>query len=215
MTLLSIRARIKMIFLIAFALTSLAVPAHTQSGASGWDIPEFTATQIISTTKYEISMQVYRANAAVRAQYTPALARLLMPGAGKVYNLTVNPGGGQTCVASSPDSGMGLPNLLELLYGAQFKRTPVGKEVVEGHETTVENVVATRPDGKTIEFKAWVAADLKGIPVKLESQHTGMRVTAVYRDIVFRSPDAALFAIPARCIPLDKMGQVVEYKVYQ
>jgi len=215
MNLLRIRTPIITIIVIALALASLAVPAHTQSGTSAWALPDFTATQIIHSTKYEISMQVYRTNAGVRAQYNPALARLFVPGAGKVYNLTANPGGGQTCVVSPTDAGMGLPNLLELLYGSAFERTPVGKEVVEGHETAIESVVATRADGKRIEFKAWIAAGLNGIPVKLESQHTGMRVTAVYREVVFRSPEAAMFAIPARCIPHDKMGQVVEYKVYK
>jgi hypothetical protein len=54
---------------------------------------------------------------------------------------------------------------------------------------------------------------LKGVPVKIESQTAHGKLTAVYRDIVLATPDAALFAIPDKCTPIEQMGQVAEHKI--
>jgi hypothetical protein len=70
-------------------------------------------------------------------------------------------------------------------------------------------------NGKPVTFKVWLAQDLRGVPVKIESRHTGMAMTAVYKDVVFGAPDKSLFAVPAKCTPIEKMGQVVEYKTYK
>jgi hypothetical protein len=61
----------------------------------------------------------------------------------------------------------------------------------------------------------WLADDLKGVPVKIESPDTGMRMSAVYRDIVLGTPDRALFTPPIRCIPSNTMGQIAEHTVYK
>jgi hypothetical protein len=81
---------------------------------------------------------------------------------------------------------------------------------MEGHSCKVENVVVTREDGQTIELKVWEAEDLKGVPVKIESQLGSKKITAVYRDIVLGTPDKTLFIPPDKCTPFEKMGQVVE-----
>lgn len=67
-----------------------------------------------------------------------------------------------------------------------------------------------RPDRKTIESKVWEAEDLNGIPVKTESNLDGITLRAVYRNIVIGLPDQALFTVPDRCVPFEKMGQVAE-----
>lgn len=189
--------------------------ARAQSVTTPFQLPDFSATQVLRTTKYNLSVKVYRTAASARAQYTPTLARLYMPGKNAVYNLTQYPGGSRTCVVFPLNKGMGLPNLLELLHAPKLQRTAVGTEVVEGHPSRIERVVATTPDGRTSQFTVWLAQDLRGVPVKMESSDTGMKVTAVYRDIVLATPDRALFTPPATCIPSDKMGQIAEHKVYQ
>ena len=189
--------------------------ARAQSGASPYQLPDFSATQVLHTSRYDVTMQVYWTSRAVRAQYNPSLARLYILGKNAVYNLTQYPDGSRTCVDFPLDRGMGLPNLLELLQAATVTRTPLGIEVVEGHKSRIERVVAAAPGGKTSEFTVWLADDLKGIPIKIESQHTGMKITAVYRDIVFATADSALVTPPGRCIPWDKMGQIAEHKVFE
>ena len=208
------RTRLVLVALAGVAAIDIAA-ARAQSVTTPFQLPDFSATQVLHTAKYDLSVKVYRADADVRAQYTPTLARLYMPGRKAVYNLTQYPDGSRTCIAFPLNQGMGLPNLLELLQAATVERTAAGTEVVEGHETRVERVVATTPDGRTSRFTVWLAQDLKGVPVKIESSDTGMKITAVYRDIVFATPDRALFTTPANCIPSDKMGQVAEHKVYK
>jgi hypothetical protein len=75
--------------------------------------------------------------------------------------------------------------------------------------------VVTRANGKTIESKIWLADDLKGVPVKIESQTEHGKFMAVYRDIVLGTLDKALFTPPDKCIPYEKMGKVVEDKTIE
>jgi hypothetical protein len=112
-----------------------------------------------------------------------------------------------------PEEARMLPSPLELLQGSNLKRTQIGTEVVEGHPTTVEKIVVTRPDGKVVESKVWEAQDLKGVPVKIESHIDDVTLSAFYRDISLGTPDAAFFTIPEKCTPLEKMGQVVEQRL--
>jgi len=160
--------------------------------------------------RYDISSKVYFSGKGVRAQYNTVLGRLLLAADHKVYNFTVYPNGTTGCVWAKPEAAMGYPNLLELLYDTVVTRKSAGKEVVDGHNTSVENVVVKRSNGKNADFKVWLADDLKGVPVRIESSYTGAKMSAVYRDYVFDAPDAALFTVPAKCIPIEKMGQVVE-----
>jgi hypothetical protein len=196
-------------------LTAGVATARAQSVATPYHMPDFSATQVLQTSKYSASMQVYRSGASVRAQYTPSLARLFMPGQNAVLNLTRYPDGSRTCISFPLDRGMGLPNLLELLHAATVQRTPLGTEVIEGHPTRIERAVVTASDGRTSQFTVWLADDLKGVPVKIESPDTGMRMSAVYRDIVLGTPDRALFTPPIRCIPSNTMGQIAEHTVYK
>jgi hypothetical protein len=175
-----------------------------------WQFPDFSATQIFRTTKYDISMKVFRSGSSVRVERTSAIGTLYMPKQNKVYNLTSYPDGSRQCVVMSPDQAKMLPSPLELLNGTLVKRTPAGREVIDGHQCKVEVAVVTRADGKTIRSKVWEAEDLSGVPIKIESELSETKLTAVYRDIVLGMPDPALFAPPSKCTPYEKMGQVVQ-----
>jgi hypothetical protein len=201
---------------VVMALVSAAIFVYAQESEGPWKFPDFSATQVFQSPKYDISMKVYRSGSSVRVERTAALATLYVPARGKVYNLTVYPDGRRSCVMMTPDQVTMLPSPLELLNGTKVKRTPVGTEVVEGHTCKVESVLVTRPEGKTIESKVWEAEDLKGVPVKIESVlPEGSKLTAIYRDIVIRTSDKALFTPPDRCTPFEKMGQVAEHDEYK
>jgi hypothetical protein len=81
---------------------------------------------------------------------------------------------------------------------------------VHGNSTRIEDVTVVGIDGKAIESRVWEAEDLKGIPVRIESYIKGVTLRAIYRDIVIGTPDKALFEVPHRCTPFEKMWQVAE-----
>ena len=157
-------------------------------------------------------MKVYRSGSSVRVERSGAMSTLYVPAQSKVYNFTFYPDHSRQCVSMKPEQAKMLPSPLELLQGRVVKRTPADDEVVEGHPCKVENVIVARPDGKTVESRVWEAADLKGIPVKIESYLEGITLRAVYHDIVIGAPDEDLFTVPEKCTPFEKMGQVAEMK---
>jgi len=188
-------------------------PICAQKAIVPWDFPDFSATQVFPFATYDMTMKVYRSGSSVRMERSPAWSTLYVPAIGKIYNLTTYPDGSHKCVVLRPDQVKMMPSPLELLNGNNVKRTPAGTEVVEGHTCKVEDVVVTRADGQVIHSKVWEAEDLKGIPVKIESQMPSHKLSAVYRDIVLGTPDKTLFTPPDKCIPFEKMGQVVEKKI--
>ena len=196
-------------------LVASVAPTRAQNGVVPWDFPDFSATQVFPFATYDMTMKVYRSGPSVRMERSPAWSTLYMPVTGKIYNLTTYPDGSHKCVVLRPDQVKMLPSPLELLNGNKVERTSAGTEVVEGHTCKVEDVVVTRADGQIIRSKVWEAEDLKGIPVKIESQLPSHKVSAVYRDIVLGTPDKALFTPPDKCIPFEKMGQVVEQKIFK
>jgi hypothetical protein len=194
-------------------IVAFVLPFGTMAyGQDAWSLPDFSATQVLQSRKADISMKVYHSVDRVRVERSAALSTLYMPSKSKVYNLTTYPDHSRQCVMMKPEQAKILPSPLELLQGSDLKRTAAGTEVVDGHPCKVENVVVTRPDGKTIESKVWEAQDLQGIPVKIESHIGDFTLSAVYRDISMETPDQNLFTIPEKCTPFEKMGQVVEQR---
>jgi hypothetical protein len=176
----------------------------------GWKFPDFSATQVFPSRRADIAMKVYRSGSSVRVERSRAMSTLYMTSASKVYNLTVYPDKSRQCVSMNPEQARMLPSPLELIQGKILKRTTVGTEEIDGHRTKIEDVVVLRAGGKRIESRVWEAEDLNGIPVKIESNLDGLKLQALYRDILVGAPDRALFATPDRCTPFEKMGQVAE-----
>ena len=199
---------------VVLAVAACAIPVQAQQSESPWDFPDFSGTQVFPTGKYDITMKVYRSGSDVRVERDAngMAPELWITATRKAYNISVYADGKRSCEVSAPEQALMMPSPLELLFGAKVMRTPAGTEVVEGHTCKVEKVVVTRMDGKTtVESKVWEAEDLKGVPVKIESQHPGgAHLIAVYRDIVLGTPDKALFTPPDKCIPFEKMWQIAK-----
>ncbi|MBZ5687300.1 MAG: hypothetical protein LAP86_19940 [Acidobacteriia bacterium] len=205
--------RLQELFRRATIIVFIIASSVLAQGQAAWNFPDFSATQVLDSRKADISMKVYRAGDSLRVDRSGALSTLYMPSKSKVYNLTTYPDHSHQCVVMKPEQAKMLPSPLELLQGSDMKRTAVGTEVVDGHPCKIEKVIVTRPDGKTIESKVWEAQDLKGIPVKIESHIGEFTLSAVYRDISTGTPDKQLFAVPEKCTPFEKMGQVVEQRI--
>ncbi len=198
-------------FLRAVVLTfSLVGMTYAQDG---WKFSDFSATQVFQSRRGEMAMKVYRSGSNVRLERSAAISTLYATDSSKIYNLTTYPDKSRQCVSMKPEEAKMLPSPLELIQGKVVKRVRVGSEMVEGHATKVENVSVMGRDGKIIESKVWEAEDLKGIPVKIESQIHGITLRASYRDIVIEPPDKVLFEVPNRCTPIEKMGQVAESRI--
>lgn len=191
--------------------SALSVPA--QDSENPLNLPDFSATQVLQTAKFPMTTKIYRSGSSVRIERSAALSTLYLPASGKVYNLTTYPDGSHQCVVMRPEQAKMVPSPLELLNGTNLKRTASGTEVVDGHNCKVETVVVTRPDGTSIESKIWEAEDLKGAPVKIESQLPHEKLSAAFSDVVLGTPDQALFTPPGQCTPFEKMGQVAERSV--
>ena len=192
------------------AIVSLAVTAAFAQSQSAWSFPDFSAKQVFQAGGEEISSTVYRSGSRVRVDTNSALATLYDPANDHVYGLTVYPNGRRGCIAMTLAQAQMLPSPLELLFGVKVKRTPVGTATVEGRVCDVEDVEVATADGKTIRSRVWQAKELKGIPVKIESQLPEFKLTAFYRDVVIGPPDAALLTPPNNCVPFEKMGEVEE-----
>jgi hypothetical protein len=200
-------------FVIALLLGWLTQFGDVVQAQDSWTFPNFSATQVFSSHRADMTMKIYRSGSSVRVERSGAISTLYVPASSQVFNLTVYPDNTHQCVAMKPDQAKMLPSPLELILGQIVKRTPAGSEVVDGHSSKIEDVTVIEPDGKTVESRVWEAEDLKGIPVKIESHLDGVTLRATYRDVVIGPPDETLFRVPDRCIPFEKMGQVAESRV--
>lgn len=197
---------------LAFAIFTL-IFSSIAWGQDTFAFPDFSATQVFQSAKADMAMKVHQSGSSVRVERSPTMSTLYATASRKVYNFTVYPDKSRQCVAMNPEQAKMLPSPLELLQGKILKRTPAGTEVVDGHNCKIETVVVARPNGQTVESKIWQAEDLKGIPLRIESHLDEVTLKAVYRDIVIGASDQALFTIPAKCTPFEKMWQVAETKV--
>lgn len=182
-------------------------------GQEGWKFPDFSATQVFQGHKSAMTMKVFLSGTSVRLDRTATISTLYVTPTSKIYGLTTYPDNSHQCVSMNPDQARMLPSPLEIIQGRIVKRVSAGSEVVDGHPTKIEDVTVVGLDGKTIQSKVWEAEDLQGVPVKIDSYIEGVTLRAFYRDIVIGSPDKALFEVPSRCTPFEKMGQVAEMKV--
>ncbi len=182
-------------------LASSAIVARAQDSGSSPNFPDFSATQEMGNMA---PGKVYQSGPNFRAEQAPGLVVIYLAASNKVYNVFSR----GNCIEVPPEKATRVPVPLQLLTGTKVKRTPAGTEVVDGHRCKVENVVVTTADGKIRQSKVWEAEDLKGAPVRIESQTENGRVVATYRDIVLGTPDPALFKPPSKCVPEDKMYQV-------
>lgn len=189
------------------------VVSHAQESKAPLSFPDFTAVQLIGTKRRSLPMKVYWSGAGVRIETTLALADLFPAATDNLYRLTVYPDKTLQCIVMRTEQTKMMPSPLELLQGIKVKRTAAGTETVEGHSCTVEQVSVTRADGRTIESKVWEADDLKGVPIKIETQLDDQKVTAIYRDIELGALGKEIFTPPNKCIPYEKMAQIVENKI--
>ena len=85
----------------------------------------------------------------------------------------------------------------------------VGKDTFDGHPSQVVDVTVTFPikARQPLHFKLWLADDLQGFPVKLETVPPNNRRpphTIEFSNVVLGPQDPTLFIVPDTCGGLDK-----------
>jgi hypothetical protein len=86
----------------------------------------------------------------------------------------------------------------------QVSKTPLGKEIIDGHPCVKNRVLISDSAGQTAEAITWDATDLKNLPIQIETQEKdptspqGNTTSLVrFKQIQFARPDAALFEPPS------------------
>lgn len=181
-----------------------AVFAQKEKGTAAGNLPDFSATEIRGSMHWKI----HRSGSKLRVDPSSAGATIYVPEEDKVYNLFILPEK-TTCVVMKTAQAKMMRSPVQLVYGPNTTRTPTAaKEVVDGHTCTVLDGYTISPDGNKFNSKIWAADDLKGVPLRIDINTDRAIVTATYHDVVVGTPDPALFKMPAKCIPPEKMYQV-------
>ncbi len=185
------------ILLFASAASSGQNTASAQNAA--WNFPDFSASQVFAMPNLPM-MKIYRSGLHIRID-NPPFTTLYAHDKGQIYMLTAYPGAGISCSTTAVEhTGMMIPTPLEYIFRPGAKRISLpGTEVIDGHPARIEKVVSKGPDDTTIESKAWLAQDLEGIRVKIESTVAEQRISVTFRDIKIGTPDASLFIRPSNC----------------
>ena len=79
----------------------------------------------------------------------------------------------------------------------RVEKTLVGSEVIDKHPTDKFKVRITFKDGRVDEGYIWNAKDLDGLTIRSEVENKDSKVTTEVRNIREKTPDPAMFEIPA------------------
>jgi hypothetical protein len=81
--------------------------------------------------------------------------------------------------------------------GLQVEKTAVGKEKIDGHACVKNKVVIKNQQGPVLEATTWNAADLKDLPIQIETGQKDKTVIMRFTQVQFEKPDAKQFDVPA------------------
>jgi len=79
---------------------------------------------------------------------------------------------------------------------SKIKKTPLGKETLDGHPCVKNKVVLEDAKGKTQEMTTWEATDLKDFPIQVQLVDNGQNTLVHNRNIKFGKPSSSLFEVP-------------------
>jgi hypothetical protein len=182
----------------------------TLAGSSAWAqnsllLPDFSATEITHVRGREIASKIYHSGPNFRVEPAPGVATIYLAPQNMIYKLMFN---GSQCIAFKDIDAHSVSSPLQLLSGAKVEHKADGTEVFDGHACHIDHMTVTTADGRTTLLTLWEAADLKGVPVKIEMHSERGSLTTTYRDIALGAPDPALFAPPRNCKPFEKTYQI-------
>jgi hypothetical protein len=89
------------------------------------------------------------------------------------------------------------------------KKTELGKETIEGRETTKYKVAMKDDEGKDQEAIVWIASDLKNFPIRIQTMNQGIPSTITFSNVKLEKPEAAMFEAPADFQRYTDMGTMM------
>ena len=89
------------------------------------------------------------------------------------------------------------------------KKAEVGKETIDGRETTKYKVMMKDDEGKDQEATVWIASDLKNFPVRIQTMNQGMPSTITFSNVKLEKPEASAFEPPADFQRYTDMGTMM------
>jgi hypothetical protein len=99
---------------------------------------------------------------------------------------------GRKAYAESPlpkEASLSLKNL-------SVKKTPLGKETIDGHPCVKNRVILTDPKGNKQEMLTSEASDLNDFPIRVSMVENGQTLLVHNTNIRFGKPAANLFEVP-------------------
>lgn len=154
---------------------------------------EFVMMMSKGNSRMEMDMAKMNAAAGAHAGAMPA-------GMGKMINISrpdkkivymVLPELNAYCEMVIPEAAAGgTPD------GVKVERKVEGKEKVDKYECEKVRNTVTAPDGTKTEVLTWEAKELKGMPIKMESETPEGKMTMMFKDIKTDAPDASMFEPP-------------------
>ncbi len=88
--------------------------------------------------------------------------------------------------------------------------TEVGSEVIDGHPTIKYQVHVTyKGDAPSQEGFVWRATDLGDMIIKSEMENEAVQYSTVLKNIVLKTPAAALFEVPADFVESKNFMEIV------
>ncbi len=180
------KSRWRFAFLILCAGASVA--------QNPFEFQQFSTTMVMQAGGQQMSMKMYRSGNLMRTD---------MPGGG--YSVTQIDTrttymvmGGRCMLMQAPPRN----NPFTTASDAKVERSAAGSETIDGHNCKIENVTVTPKNGKAMSMKVWEGQDLKGFPVKIESQTEHGPTVLLYRDVSFDKPAESLFNHPSQCMQM-------------
>jgi hypothetical protein len=79
----------------------------------------------------------------------------------------------------------------------KLSKTALAKETIDGHPCVKNKVVITDSNGQKTEALTWDAADLKDLPIQIQTQENDTTSLVRFKEIQFARPSAGLFEPPS------------------
>lgn len=78
---------------------------------------------------------------------------------------------------------------------SKIEETALGKETIDGKEMLKQKVTINEPNGKSTDLTVWRPATGE-FPAQIEFNESGTKAKMKFKNVVKKTPDATLFAVP-------------------
>jgi outer membrane lipoprotein-sorting protein len=166
---------------------------------------EFIMMMSKGKSRMEMDMTKMSAAAGANAGTMPAgmdkMVNISRPDKKVVYQ--VLPGLNAYCEMAIPEAPGGTAD------ATKIERNVEGTEKVDKYECQKVRNSVTAPDGTKTDFLTWEAKELKGLPIKMETETPEGKMTMMFKDIKTDAPDAALFEPPKGATKYGSMQEMM------